>query len=135
MGPMDNDVVREDALRSDNGGFALAVHHHWYRSLPLSSIATLDLTLDGERLEPEQLTIESGGQTYSFAELEAEYEKWWFITDAITVTAIRPGFTPGSQHRVELDLGLLIPYLIIGPPDDRRPLLAASHTDKQLTCN
>lgn len=135
MGPMDNDVVRDDALHADNGGFALHLHHHWYRSLPLSSIATLDLTLDGEPVKPEELTIRTGEDSYAFAELEEQYDRWWFTIDAITVSATRPGFTPGSQHELELDLGLLIPYLIIGPPDDRRPLLAASRTVKTLTCN
>jgi hypothetical protein len=135
MGPLDKDVVRDDALHADDCGFALELHHHWYRSLPLSSIATLDLTLDGEPVSSGDLTIHANQDTYTFAEIEEQFDKWWFTTDAITVTATRPGFTAGSRHRVELDLGLLIPYLIIGPPDDRRPLLAASHTDKQITSN
>lgn len=135
MGPLDKDVVREDALRADNGGFALEVHHHWYRSLPLSSIAVLDLKVDGEPVSREEMTVQANGTSYRFAELEEQFDRWWFTTDAITVSAPRGGCSTGTRHRVELDLGLLIPYLIIGPPDARHPLLAASHTDKTLTCN
>ncbi len=134
MGPLDQDVVREDALQATDDGFALSIHHHWYRSLPLSSIATLDLSLDGEPVRPEELSVRAGATSYSLATLEEKFDAWWFTTDAITVSARRNGVRPGSEHRVELELGLLIPYLIIGPPDDRRPLLAASHTDKTLTC-
>jgi Domain of unknown function (DUF6379) len=135
MGPLDKDVVRENALRTQNGGFALEVHQHWYRALPLSSIAVLDLKIDGEPVSPDEMTVQANWTNYTFAELEEQFDRWWFTTDAISVTAPRRGFSAGSQHRVELDLGLLIPYLIIGPPESRHPLLAASHTDKTLTCN
>lgn len=135
MGPLDKDVVRENALHTQNGGFALEVHHHWYRALPLSSIAVLDLKVDDEPVSAEAMTVHANGTTYTFAELEEQFDRWWFTTDAITITAPGQGFSAGSRHRIELDLGLLIPYLIIGPPDSRHPLLAASHTDKTLTCN
>ena len=34
MGPLDKDVVRDDALSSTDDGLALEVHSHWYRALP-----------------------------------------------------------------------------------------------------
>jgi hypothetical protein len=37
---------------------------------------------------------------------------------------------PGREHRVQLLLGLSIPYILTGP--DRVPLLAPSSTDKTL---
>ncbi len=39
MGPMDKDVVRDDALHATGDGFALDIRSHWYRSLPLTSLA------------------------------------------------------------------------------------------------
>ena len=135
MGPLDKDVVRDDALTATNGGLALQVHQHWYRSLPLSSLAVLDLSIDGERVDPTQLTVEANGKTFSFDELEGSSDEWWFTTDAVTLHLPRPGSEPKDSYRVELDLGLLIPYLIIGHGEGRKPLLASSHTDKSVVCN
>ena len=131
MGPLDKDVVRDDALSATDDGLALEIHSHWYRALPLTSVATLDLRIDGERVDPEQLQVEANGKTFRFDELEHRHDEWWFTTDALTLRIHRRGGTPGTRHRVELDLGLLIPYLIVGG-NGGQPLLASSHTDKTL---
>ena len=132
MGPLDKDVVRDDALSATDDGLALEIHSHWYRALPLTSVATLDLRIDGERVDPEQLQVEANGKTFRFDELEHRYDEWWFTTDALTLRIPRAA-EPGTRHRVELDLGLLIPYLIVGG-NGGQPLLASSHTDKTLVC-
>ena len=133
MGPLDKDVVREDALSASGEGYALEIHSHWYRSLPLTSLAVVDLTLDGERVDPSELSVEANGKSFSFDELEQGYDEWWFTTDAVTLHVPRTGAKPGGRHRVELELGLSIPYLIVGGPDGK-PLLASSHTDKTVVC-
>ena len=63
--------------------------------------------------------------------LEELYDEWWFITDAVELRIPRRDAAPGGRHRVELDLGLSIPYLIVGPGEGQ-PLLASSHTDKTI---
>ena len=133
MGPLDKDVVRDDALTATNGGLALQVHQHWYRSLPLSSLAVLDLSVDGQRIDPSQLTVEANGKSFSFDELEDRYDEWWFTTDAVTLHIPRAGAESKDRYRIQLELGLLIPYLIVGHGEERRPLLASSHTDKTVT--
>lgn len=133
MGPLDKDVVRDDALSATEEGYALEIHSHWYRSLPLTSLAVVDLTLDGEHVDPSGLKVEANGKTFGFDELGELYDEWWFTTDAVTLQIPRPNAAPGGQHRVELDLGLSIPYLIVGPGEGQ-PLLASSHTDKTIAC-
>jgi hypothetical protein len=130
---MDKDVVRDDALSASEEGYALEIHSHWYRSLPLTSLAVVDLTLDGEPVEPSELTVEANGKTYGFDELGELYDEWWFVTDAVTLQIPWPDAASGGEHRVELDLGLSIPYLIVGPGEGQ-PLLASSHTDKTIAC-
>jgi hypothetical protein len=132
VGPLDKDVVRDDALFATDDGFALEIHSHWYRALPLTSLAVVDLTIDGERAESAQLKVEANGKTYAFDELEELYDDWWFTTDAVTLHVPRASGPANGSHRIELDLGLSIPYLIVGRGDDRKPLLASSHTDKTL---
>jgi hypothetical protein len=135
MGPLDKDVVRPDALRATDDGLALEVHQHWYRSLPLTSVGVLDVQIDGEPVSTDDVTIEANGERFSFAELAERPDQWWFTTDAITVLIPRKDAKPGDRHQVTVDLGLLIPYLLIGPPDQRKPLLASSFSDKTLVCN
>jgi hypothetical protein len=38
-----------------------------------------------------------------------------------------------NQYKVEVELGLLIPYVLTGK--DEQPLLASSIVSKNLTCN
>jgi hypothetical protein len=133
VGPLDKDVVRDDALSASGEGYALEIHSHWYRALPLTSLAVVELTLDGEQVDPSELTVEANGKTFGFDELEQRFDEWWFTTDAVTLHVPRAGAEPGGRHRVELELGLSIPYLIVGGPEGK-PLLASSHTDKTVVC-
>jgi hypothetical protein len=135
MGPLDKDVVRPDALKAADDGLELEVHQHWYRSLPLTSVGVLDVQIDGEPVSADDLAIEANGKRLRFAELADQTDEWWFTTDAITLHIPREGAKPGDRHQVRVDLGLLIPYLLIGPPDQRKPLLASSLSDKTLVCN
>ncbi len=131
MGPLDDQVVRADSLTATPDGLDIAVYSHWYRALPLTSLAVVDLAIDGEPVPAEQLEVEANGKTFRFDELAERWEEWWFTTDAVTLLVPRADAEPGTRHRVELDLGLLIPYLIVGPGEGE-PLLASSHTDKTL---
>jgi uncharacterized protein DUF6379 len=133
VGPLDKDVVRDDALSATEDGLALQIHSHWYRALPLTSLAVVDLTIDGEPIDSSALEVEANGERLAFDELQHRYDDWWFTTDAVTLHVPR-GNGRGTSHRIELDLGLLIPYLIVGGPNGE-PLLASSHTDKTLACN
>jgi hypothetical protein len=103
--------------------------------LPLSSLAVVDIAIDGEPVASDQLTFHHEGKSYRFDQLPEQYDEWWYITDPITVEIPHEGSTPGDEHRVHVDLGLSIPYIIVGPPQARTPLLAASVTDKTLVCN
>jgi hypothetical protein len=135
MGPADKDVLRPDALRATDGALELQLRQHWYRSLPLTSVGVLDIQIDGEPVSTDDISVEANGKMFSFDGLAEQPDEWWFVTDAITVRIPRDDAKSGDQHRVRVDLGLLIPYLLIGPPDQRRPLLASSLNDETLTCS
>ena len=135
MGPLDKHVVRDDALSATGDGLALEIHSHWYRALPLTSLAVVDLKIDGEPVEAAELEVDANGKRFRFDELKDRYDEWWFTTDALTLRIPRRSAAPGTRHRVELDLGLLIPYLIVGRNGEGEPLLASSHTDKTIACS
>jgi len=134
MGPMDKDVVRDDALHATSDGFALDIRSHWYRSLPLTSLVGLDLTVDGEKVPEDDMTVGVNGQEFTVAQLADGYDEWWYVLDPIALHVRKPGFDCAQPHDIEFGLGLSIPYILIGPPDARQPLLAASHCSRTLTC-
>jgi Domain of unknown function (DUF6379) len=130
MGPLDDQVVRDDSLTATTDGLDIAVYSYWYRTLPLPSLAKIDLTVDGMPVESDSLSVTVNDHRYAFAELAEKGDEYWFTTDPVVLHA--PVKTaPGKQHRVQLLLGLSIPYILTGP--DRVPLLAPSSTDKTLT--
>ena len=129
MGPLDDQVVRADALTATADGLDVAVHSHWYRALPLPSLAVVDLTVDGQRIDPASLTVTVNGRRRPFGELADQGDEYWFTTDPLVLHAPVES-APGREHRVQLLLGLSIPYILTGP--DRVPLVAPSATDKTL---
>lgn len=135
MGPLDKDVVRRDGLTAAGDSLRLELRSHWYRSLPLSSLAVVEIAIDGEPVASAQLSFHYDGKSYAFDELPEQFNEWWYITDPVTIEIPHRGATPGTEHRVQVDLGLSIPYIIVGPPHAQNPLLAASVTDKTLVCN
>jgi len=134
MGPLDKDVVRDDALHATSEGFALDIRSHWYRSLPLTSLAVLDLTVDGEKVPEDDMTIAVNGKTFTVPQLASGYDEWWYVLDPVELRVRKPGFDCARPHEVDLGLGLSIPYILVGPPDAKQPLLAASHSSRTLTC-
>ena len=130
MGPLDDQVVRADSLTATSDGLDIAVYSHWYRALPLPSLAKVDLTVDGQRIEPDLLSVTVNGHRYPFPALAEQGDAYWFTTDPV-VLSVPVETAPGREHRVQLLLGLSIPYILTGP--DRVPLVAPSATDKTLT--
>ncbi|GLY81979.1 C-glycoside deglycosidase beta subunit domain-containing protein [Actinoallomurus iriomotensis] len=130
MGPLDDQVVREDSLTATADGLNVAVYTHWYRALPLTSLTKVDLTVDGQPVDPATLSVTVNGHRYEFAELAVKADEYWFTTDPV-VLHVPVATAPGRQHRIQLQLGLSIPYILTGP--DRTPLLTPSSTDKTLT--
>jgi hypothetical protein len=130
MGPLDDQVVRPDSLTATPDGLDIAIYTHWYRALPAPSLARLDLSVDGTPIDPTAIGATVNGRRYAFADLAKAGDEFWFTTDPLVLhTPVRT--EPGREHRIQLLLGLSIPYILTGP--DRVPLVAPSTTDKTLT--
>lgn len=132
MGPLDDQVVREDALTATDDGLDVAVHTHWYRALPLSCVASIRLTVDEGPIDPATLELSVNGHRYTLVEAAEQTGESWFTTDPLVLHTSVPS-APGRTHRVRLDLGLSIPYILTGP--ERNPLLAVASTDSTLVAH
>lgn len=109
-------VFAGSGLRITDDGFEIDIRVPWYRSLPVSSLRTVEITLDGERIDPAAISFHLYGERYSLQDLPWVFVTWWYILDPGTlhVRNDQP-LSPGERHTVELELGFKIPYIMIGP--------------------
>jgi hypothetical protein len=109
-------VFWTDVLRLTDDGFEFDIRIPWYRSLPLSSVQAIEVTLDGQPVRPEAIFFQLYGERLALNELPNLFTTWWFILDPATLHIKHDGsLREGERHTVELHLGFKIPYMMIGP--------------------
>lgn len=107
-------MLGDDALRAVEAGFELDVHLNWYRSLPLSSVRTVELTVNGEPVAREEIVFVANGREYPLDELAECWNETWFVLDAATLRVRRPLVRSGESADVAVKLGSRIPYILLG---------------------
>jgi len=105
-------VIADDTLRAVPGGVAFDVRIPWYRSLPYSCVEGLEVTLDGQRVDPAELRIELGGESYRLSDLPPLHERWWYVADAAAVTVPLGEPAAPGDHELDVTLSMRIPYII-----------------------
>ena len=119
---MPNGLISDDSLRTHPEGFALSLTLPWYRSLWLSSVGTLKVTVDGEPVDPSDLTFELSGQRYSLDELPEQSEVLWYLQQHPLLIVKRDApIAIGETHEVEIFGELRLPYMQIAPGQDGGP--------------
>jgi hypothetical protein len=108
-------MLDHDALRATDGGFELDVHLNWYRSLPLSCVETLELTVNGETIPRDEITFCVNGGDHALDELASQWDETWFVLDAATLRVQRPVVRTGDTTEVRIRLGSRVPYILVGP--------------------
>lgn len=132
MGPLDKFILDNNALSATTEGCALQIRSHWYRSLPLSSIKILTVSIDGANISSENIAFEINGNLHPLHSLASLHDEWWFILDAATLhIQMQTNFTAGTTHEIAVELGLLLPYILVGP--NAEPLLSSSRVTKTFT--
>ena len=66
-------MLGDDAIRAIDGGFELDIHLNWYRSLPVSSVATIELTVAGEEISRDEITVDINGSPSGLDEVAARW--------------------------------------------------------------
>ncbi|WP_150958214.1 DUF6379 domain-containing protein [Microbacterium testaceum] len=124
-------LLGPDAVATTDGGLRLSIRQPWYRSLPLSSVVDLEVSVDGQSVDRDALRMTVAGEEYGLDDLPARWDTVWFIQDAAEVD-VPVALEPGSA-RVEVALTLRFPYIIIdgvGPLRRRTTATADVHIDR-----
>ena len=119
---MPNGLLDESSLRTHPDGLALALTLPWYRSLWLSSVTSLRLTLDGQEIGSEELSFELAGARYAMEDLPAQNDVLWYLQEhpLLIVRRDQPAAL-GDRHTVQLLGELRLPYMQIAPGRDGGP--------------
>jgi len=119
---MPNGLIDESSLRVHPEGLAVALTIPWYRSLWLSSVTSLKLTVDGKEIPAEDLSFELHGVRYSLDDLPLQDQVLWFLQDhPLLIAALPEPIELGSAHTVRILGELRLPYMQITPGADGGP--------------
>jgi hypothetical protein len=106
-------VILDRPLRVQDGQARLEVRCPWYRSMALSTVESLAVTVDGSAVSPDEVRLEVDGHLHALAELAGLWQQNWFVQDTATLHV--PVAPLGRTAEVSVDLVLRIPYLSAGP--------------------
>jgi Domain of unknown function (DUF6379) len=104
-------MVRHDALSVREGRLALAVHLPWYRSLPLSCLESVDVTVDGNAAAVRSL--HAPGFAGRVDEAGAS-DVAWDLRDPLDVSLDFAGRS-GDMHQLTVAIAVRIPYIQQAP--------------------
>jgi hypothetical protein len=109
-------IVEDNSLRATGNGYEVGVRLNWYRSLPISCVEKVALSLDGQSIDSSVIRFEVNGKEFSLDEMEDKVEEFWFVQDTARVHVQDPGkVKPGEEHIVEAEIALRFPYIAVGP--------------------
>jgi len=123
-------IIEQGTLTTDGARAAVEVRIPWYRALPASCISEFGLAVDGVPAPAESLRWTMNGTTYRADELAAHPDDWWFPLDSAVVSGDVPVADDGAEHRVDVELKLYIPYIVIG---DGEVLRIEEHDTKTMS--
>jgi hypothetical protein len=104
---MTEGMVRPGALSARDGRLAVTVHLPWYRSLPVSCLESVRVTVDG--VPAHVRSVATGGYTGRVEDASAS-DATWDLRDELAVVLDRAA-RPGDVRAVDVALAIRIPYL------------------------
>lgn len=108
-------LIEAETLRSTPTGFTTDIRLPWYRSLPLSCVGRITVSVDGTTIPPENIRFSIYDVIPStVSELAQHTTTYWYVLDSghLSVESAE-AITPGT-HLVTVETSIFIPYLPVG---------------------
>jgi hypothetical protein len=119
------DLLRDDgfrrASRTEGEGVMVKIRLPSYRSLPLSCITELTMSIDDRAVADDDLLLLLDGNAHRIRDLAERIDLWWFVLDAAEVFAPFESDLEDGMYCVEVGLRVVVPYATGGKT-------AVSHT-------
>jgi hypothetical protein len=117
-----NSLFSENDVRRTETGIAVSVQLPWYRSLWLSAVDDVAVSVDGVEIPRERLRFDLQGRSYRIDELPEQSETLWFVADRPEVVIdLSRAPDPGEKVTVEVVLTMRLLYMQIMPGTDGGP--------------
>jgi hypothetical protein len=101
---------------SDGSGIAVSVQLPWYRSLWLSAVDDVEVSVNGTPVPKDRIRFELQGRSYTVDELPEQSETLWFVADRPDVVATLEEMPePGAAITVEVVLTMRLLFMQIAP--------------------
>ncbi|KAA9160686.1 hypothetical protein FPZ12_016170 [Amycolatopsis acidicola] len=85
-----------------------------YRSLPLSCVERIALSIDGTEIPEDDLRFVLGASTFRLSDLAAQSTVWWFILDHAELVVRTPEPLSQGTHVIAGTLVTVEPYISNG---------------------
>ena len=109
-------VLTDDSLIRRPEGLGIALTVPWYRSLWLSSVTDIAVSVEGREIPKDDLRVELGDRTYRVDELAERWDVLWFIQDRLVVVVpLDEPPAEGQEVDVDVTVDLRLPYMQIAP--------------------
>lgn len=115
---------RNVAEASKVTGFQIELRIAYYRGLGLSMVEGFDVSVDGVAYPREKNRLTVRGKTFSFAQMETEYNERWEMGEFATLNVPLEGGLAGGTHEITVTEYLRISYI---------PSLSVTRDTKTLT--
>ena len=117
-----NSLFSEQDVRRVENGIAVSVQLPWYRSLWLSAVDDVAVTVNGEAIPTDRLRFELQGREYRIEELPEQWDTLWFVADRPDVViSLDDAPEAGEKIIVEVVLTMRLLYMQIMPGVDGGP--------------
>ena len=103
-------IIEPETFKIHGHRVRMSVRMPWYRALPLSSVADVRWSIDGEPIPRESITWTVDGETYRLDDLPPRHDKWWYVLDSAEIEGDLIAFDR-DRHDVAVTLSLYIPYI------------------------
>ena len=108
-------IVDQTAIIADvdgERGLLLHIRLPSYRSLPLSCIEKIGVTIDGEDVDLSAAALRIENSWHRLTRLPTLLDVWWFILD--TATLFVPEVVVSGRHEVVVEIVRVEPYITAG---------------------
>lgn len=103
-------IVPEKAKKTENG-FEIGARLPYYRGVSLSMVEEIEVTVDGETLPQNTVSITVDGKTYDLQQRENELENRWEMGDEAILSIQKEGGLSQGEHTIGLKINLRIGYM------------------------
>jgi hypothetical protein len=103
-------IVPELAKKTEKG-FEIGARLPYYRGVSLSMVEEIEVTLDGETLPQNDVSILINGKTYNLEQRENELDDRWEMGEVATLAIAKSGELPAGEHKLGLKIILRIGYM------------------------